>query len=87
MHYPITTQPKTQLINMHSHVRVESKKRNHSLPERRSRALQNSPPDLLLSKRPRNVDTLKSQETETGQFRGQNGKSGIRVEKSRINPK
>ena len=44
-------------------------------------------PDLLLSKRPRNVDTLKSQETETGQFHGQNGKSGIRVEKSRINPK
>ena len=44
-------------------------------------------PDLLLSKRPRNVDTLKSQEMETGQFHGQNGKSGIRVEKSRINPK
>ena len=43
--------------------------------------------DLLLSKRPRNVDTLKSQETEMGQFHGQNGKSGIRVEKSRINPK
>ena len=44
-------------------------------------------PDLLLSKRPRNVDTLKSQETDTGQFHGQNGKSEIRVEKSRINPK
>ena len=31
-------------------------------------------PDLLLSKSPRNVDTLKSQETGTGQFHGQKWK-------------
>ena len=82
---PITTQPKSQLINMHSHVRVQSKKRNHSYADHARSKIHS--PDLLLSKRPRNVDTLKSQETETGQFHGQNGKSGIRIEKSRINPK
>ena len=77
MHDPVTTQPKS------SHVPVLSKKGNFSLPEHRSRALKKSLPQsfsfpkglgtlIHYQKQSHNIitviKTLKSQETETGQF-------------------